>query len=450
MGGCLNDLLIRNVEIEGRHSDVRILGGRIAEIGPGLRSDGEVLEGAGGALIPGLADHHIHLMGAAAARCSVALDDVESPGALARRLRRPGAGWLRATGFHENRAGALDRAALDRIVSDRPVRVQHQTGGVWILNSAALALLDLADAPEGVDAATGRIERADAWLRAQIGQEAPDLAQLGAALAAMGVTSVTDASVTNDDAAAALLADAATGGALPQRVTMMSGRALTPRPGIAVGHVKILPDDHNLPTLDEMIARIGDARRWRRGIAVHCVTAAELALTLAALETAGAMPGDRIEHGGVISAEAIPQLKRMGLTVVTQSAFPYTRGDRYLAEVDRQEVGDLYRCASLLRAGVPVAGSSDAPYATADPWLAMRAAVTRRTAGGQAIGAGEAIDARAALALYLGDASDPGGPPRRVEIGAVADLCVLRMPVEQLSSEGVAATLVAGRIVHRG
>ncbi len=453
MGGRLSALLLRDVELAGRRVDVRIAEGWIAEIATGLRADCEVIEGDGGALIPGLADHHIHLLATAAARASVALDDAASPAAMAERLRRPGQGWLRATGFHEHRCGELDRAALDRIAPDRPLRVQHQTGAVWFLNSAALALLDLGGAPEGVDAETGRVVRADGWLRAQLGGEVPDLAPVGQALAAVGVTSITDASVTNDHATAAILARAVADGTLPERVTMMSGGELAPRQGVRIGPVKILPDDHNLPTLDDMAAKIADARRWGRRVAVHCVTTGELALTLAAFEMAGSEPGDRVEHGGVIPEAAVPQLARLGLTVVTQSAFPFERGDRYLAEVDPEEIGDLYRCASLRRAGVPVAGSSDAPYAGTDPWAAMRAAVARRTATGQPIGPGEAIDPHAALGLYLGAPDDPGGAPRRVEVGAPADLCLLHVPLGEalslLSSDAVAATIVDGIPVYR-
>lgn len=452
MDGLLSDLLIRDVELDGSLTDVRVADGKIAEIGSGLSQGGPVLEGRGGALIPGLIDHHIHLLATAAARESVSLADIVDPLDLATRLRVPGSGWLRATGYHEHLCGPLDRDALDRIAPDRPVRVQHQTGSVWFLNSAAFALLDLAGAPPGVDATRGRIERADDWLRRQIGQTTPDLAPVGRALAALGVTGLCDATVTNDEGTIAAFAAAQARGDLPQRVMVMSGGPLSQLEGrLAIGPVKIVLDDHNLPPLEHITEIIGRARDMRRVVAVHCVTAGELALTLAAFETTGARPGDRIEHGGVIPFDAIPAIAALGLTVVTQSAFPWQRGDRYLALVDAHEQTDLYRCATLRRAGIRVAGSSDAPYATFDPWAAMRAAVARRTASGAPIGLDEAIASRDALDLYLGDFGDPGGQRRRIEIGAVADLCLLnRRLVEALAtlaSDLVAVTIVAGRIV---
>jgi predicted amidohydrolase YtcJ len=456
-------LVLRNVEVARRAGlDVRIEGGRIAEIGARLTGPGEDLDGRGGALIPGLIDHHIHLLATAAQARSVRLDDVRDAGEFAAALRqalatRPAGSWLRATGYHERMAGDLDRDVLDGLAPGHRLRVQHQTGALWVLNSPALAEATAQGAPPEAERdaggrLTGRIWRGDAWLRERLGADPPELAPLGRTLAAYGITGLTDTSATTDAQAAALLAQARRNGALPQRLTLMSAGPLTPPvDGVFdVGAVKVLLDDARLPDFDDFVARIEGARGQRRAVAVHCVTAGELALTLAAFELAGARPGDRIEHGGVIPLDAIPALRRLGLTVVTQSAFVFERGDRYLADVDLAEQADLYRCGSLLAAGVPVAGSSDAPYASSDPWLGMRAAIERRTRLGLPIGLGERVAARRALELYLGDRGAPGGPARRVELGAAADLCLLRAPLAEVlaepGAEQVAATVIAGEI----
>lgn len=452
-------MIIRDVEVDGRAGlDVRIADGLIAEVGTGLRGRHE-LDGQGGALIPGLADHHIHLFGLAAGAGSVDLDGVTTAAQFADRIyevaaaRSEGA-WIRALGYHETLAGELTRHELDALAPRHRLRVQHQTGSLWVLNSLALAALGEGDDPPGLERDTGRLWRGDAWLRSRIGAEPPPLAPIGARLVAYGVTAITDASVTTDADAAGRLAQAHRDCALPQRLTLMSGGRLEPPSdgAFTVGPLKVLLDDHALLDLDDFIARIGQARAQARAVAVHCVTAGELALTLAAFETAGARPGDRVEHGGVIPADAIPQLKALRLTVVTQSAFIAERGDRYAAEVDPADRPDLYRCASLLAAGVPVAGSSDAPYASPDPWAGIAAAVRRTSPGGVVLGAEERVTPARALALYLGDPADPGGLARRVEVGAPADLCLLKTPlVEALaepSAEHVAATLVAGAVVH--
>ena len=283
----------------------------------------------------------------------------------------------------------------------------------------------------------------------------PPLGEVGRRLAAFGITHLTDASVTTDADAAARLAQAHRAGELPQHLTLMSGGALgRPTDGaFEVGPVKVLLDDHQLPPLDDFIARIGQARRRGRPVAVHCVTASELALSLAAFQAAGARAEDRIEHGGVIPSEAIAVLRELGLTVVTQPAFVAERGDRYLAEVEPLERGDLYRCASLREAGVPLAASSDAPYASPDPWRGIAAAARRLTQAGQTLGAAEVVSPGAALSLYLGAPASPGGPPRRVERGAAADLCLLKAPLAEAlrtpDASLVAATLVSGALIYQ-
>jgi predicted amidohydrolase YtcJ len=460
-------LIMRNVEVDGRAGlDVRIEAGCIAEIGAGLPGGGEEMDGQGGALIPGLADHHIHLFALAAQANSLALDGVGSARAFRSRIEaalatRPPGEWLRVTGYHEAMAGGLDRARLDRIAPRHPVRVQHQTGSLWVLNSLALKAVGAAAADSSSierdvsRVPTGRIWRGDAWLRQRLPDAAPSLAPIGQCLAAFGVTHLTDASVTTDAEAAARLAEAHRTGLLPQHLTLMSGGALErPADGaFEVGPVKVLLDDHQLPPLDDFIARIGLARGWRRPVAVHCVTAAELALSLAAFQAAGARAEDRIEHGSVIPSEAIAVLRELGLTVVTQPAFVAERGDRYLAEVEPLEQGDLYRCASLVRAGVPVAASSDAPYASPDPWRGVAAAAGRLTQAGQTLGATEIASPGAALSLYLGAPASPGGPPRRVALGAAADLCLLKAPLAEAlrapDASLVAATLVSGAPIYQ-
>jgi len=452
-------LTIRNVEIEGRPGlDVRLQDGRIAAIGVGLRG-GEELDGRGGALIPGLCDHHIHLFGLAARADSVTLEDVRDAKGFAARIAaavtaRPAGAWIRVLGYHEAMAGDLTRADLDALAPRHRLRVQHQTGSLWMLNSRALEALGDGEDPPGLERDAGRVWRGDAWLRSRIGAQPPPLAPIGARLAGYGITALTDASVTTDADAAGRLAEAHRAGELPQRLMLMSGGPLTAPAdaAFAVGPLKVLLDDHSLPDFDDFTGRVAAARAQGRAVAVHCVTAAELALTLAVFEAAGSRPGDRIEHGSVIPADAVGVLKRLGLTVVTQPAFVHERGDRYAAEVAAEDQPDLYRCRSLLEAGVPLAGSSDAPYASPDPWAGIAAAVHRTSAGGLILGAGERVTPARALDLYLDEPAAPGRAPRRVAVGAAADLCLLDAPLREVlaapAAGRVRATLVGGRVIH--
>jgi predicted amidohydrolase YtcJ len=154
----------------------------------------------------------------------------------------------------------------------------------------------------------------------------------------------------------------------------------------------------------------------------------------------------------VVPPELIVEIARLGLTVVTQPGFVAARGDRYLADVDADELGSLYRCGSLIAAGVATAGGSDAPFGPTDPWTCIKAAIDRRTADGVVLGAEERVTPVEALGLFLGDAAAPA-VKRTVKPGAAADLCVLDVPLSVAladpSAERVAATLVDGRVVHR-
>ena len=462
------DLLVRNVCIgTDAPCDVRIANGRIVEIAAGLRGTAPVLDGRGGALLPGLHDHHIHLLALAAQLRSVPVgpNQVSSAARFTARLQEACANaaagaWVRATGYDDSIAGPLDRHLLDRCAPDSPVRVQYRTGTLWVLNSAALArVLPEGDLPpwvelDGAGVPTGRIWHADPWLRSRIGQELPALAPVGALLAQAGVTGVTDTSVSTGAAEAAILAAANRSGALPQRLCLMSGGELAASGDRAymVGPVKLHLHEAQLPGLEQVVATIQQARRWSRCVAFHCVTLTELAFALAALDEAGVAQGDRIEHGAVIDAAAARELAARGLTVVTQPSFVAERGDRYLREVPAEDLNCLYPCASLLRAGVAVAGSTDAPYAKPDPWAAMAAAQQRRTRLGRFLGDHEAVGASTALTMFLGSLDHPGGPPRQIGVGAEADLCLLHVPLEQAlrkpAARHVRATVIAGRVVH--
>src|SRR5437899_211600 len=62
--------------------DVRISNGRVTEIGRGLQPDELVIAGRGGTLLPGLHDHHCHLLATAAAVLSCQV--MASPASRAR------------------------------------------------------------------------------------------------------------------------------------------------------------------------------------------------------------------------------------------------------------------------------------------------------------------------------------------------------------------------------
>lgn len=442
-------LLLRGGEVDGLPADVLVVDGRIRAVGADLAPPvpHDTLEVRGGAVLPGLHDHHLHLLAMAAARASVDVRAVPDPAAFDRALRSAAArseGALRVVGWHERHCGPLDRHRLDRLVPDRPVRAQHATGAAWVLNSPALRALDGAAAPGD-----------DGWRYGPaadpVGGEAPsplDLAAVGRDLRAVGVTGVTDATPFTVAAPVRLLAAAVEDGSLPQRVVVTGGLGLPAADGLPRGPVKLVVADHEAPDLGALAASIRAAHDRGRPVAVHCITAVALALLLAAWDDVGVHEGDRVEHAAVVDPAAALALAALGVTVVTQPNFVTERGDRYRADVDEADRPHLWPCGGLLAAGVPVAAGTDAPFGRPDPWRAMAAAVHRRTASGAVLGPDERIAPARALDLFLGPLEDPGGPPRRVLEGALADLCVLDRPradaLADLATVEVAATVIGG------
>lgn len=417
--------LVRRAQVDGRTVNVRFDHETVRQVSPHPMTpigDEEVVDARGGVLLPGLHDHHLHLL--ATARAHTSIDVSGGLDALGNAPR--GSGWVRGIGGGDD----LDAVALDQVVADRPVRVQHRSGAMWALNSAGLAAVGAAQADEvgierrGDGEPTGRLWRMDGWLGERIDDDPPDVGPLGQRLSALGVTGVTEATPTIGAGAAKLLAKAN----LPQRLHFLADKP--PSIGTA-GPRKIVIEDHDLPTYDELREEIADIRVFGRAVAVHCVSRDALVLVVAALEELGSVAGDRIEHASLADTETVKRLAKLGVAVVTQPGFILGRGDRYLRELPAEDLADLYRYASFVEAGVPVVPSSDAPYGPIDPWTVMRAARDRKSASGSRVNVKEWVAAAMVLDGYLRPGEWPAGPRRRVQAGAPADLMLLQLPLAE-------------------
>jgi predicted amidohydrolase YtcJ len=471
-------LLIRDAEIGGQVGrgslDVRVDADQVLEVGPRLAraADEPVIHAGGGALIPGLHDHHVHLRALIAAGSSVRLGRVGDPGAFDEAVQAacatlPADAWLRGVGWHESTAGIVDRDRLDALTGAHPARVQHRSGALWVLNSAGLELTGAATSDlSGVERdatgrPTGRLWRMDRWLRERTApREGPArfaelLGALGREAARRGVTGVTDATPDRDQADVDAFAAISAARVLPQRLLLMAPAGLQPpeNPRVRLGPHKIVLDDDTLPTVDTLADVMRESHRRSVPVAVHCVTAEQLIVTVAALEAAGAHPGDRIEHGAVVPPGYAARIAALHVAVITQPAFLAERGDEYLREVEPAEQAWLYPCGSLLRAGAGVAFGTDAPFGPSDPWFALAAAVHRRTVTGTVIGEDERVRPAVALDLLLRDPEDLYRT-RRVAPGEPGDLCLLRAPLAAVlaapSPTWVQGVAIAGRYLPAG
>ncbi|MEM7100985.1 MAG: amidohydrolase family protein [Pseudomonadota bacterium] len=448
-------MLIKRAEINGNELvDVWVKDGRIADVRPAELSAASkttvdvTIDASGCCVLPGLHDHHFHFFALLAHRssidCSGDLSQIERACAQA-----PGNGWLRGVGYHEHAAGELDRASLSAVCPDRPLRLQHSSGKLWVLNDLGIELLNLMQVENpGVERdyagePTGRLFRMDDWLRVHVPSTSAGLKDRNALvneLYAYGITGFTDTSYSNDQAQVDELMR------LDLDVYCMGNDSL------ADGHLKIMLDEDRLPDIDFVIQRVCQAHDKSRNVAFHCVSHVELLYLLEVMEQAGSSPGDRIEHGGVIPAELVSRIGDLGMTVVTQPGFLADRGGRFLDRLPADQHCDLYPYRRLLEAGIPVVASSDAPYGPLSPWEVTNAAMTRRTEDGRIANGDECVDFFDVIRGYLTYARSPGRLSRQIAQGVPANLCILDCRSSELANRAgdnpVRHTVFNGELVY--
>jgi predicted amidohydrolase YtcJ len=435
--------------------------------------------------------------------------------AIQARLREaadgtPAGSWVMGSGYVEYKLAEQrhpTRADLDAAVPDLPAVVYHTSLHACVLNSAALREAGLADGqPDPPDGAFGRdgqgrltgvlfegpmfrvfgdrlrddLAQMDSAARARV------LRRAGQRLAALGITAACDADMRCQTFAAYAEADDA--GVLSQRIygltvhdevdeLVRSGMYGRRSGRLAAQAVKIWADGgmssrtaaihgtYPVPPFGsgilyfkraELTTMVRDfaARGFQVCIHAQGDRAIEIVLDAYAQTLAGTQGNPRrhrIEHGGAMYPALAARAAHLGIPVASQPGFLSGLGDGF-AEAFGGQAHQLYAFRSWQRAGITVAGSSDAPVITPDPLTGIRDAIMRRTAAGQVIGPDERLTARAALALYT--AGSAYAMHRETEIGSLepgklADFAVLdgnplSVDPEQITGIRVLATVVDG------
>ncbi len=449
--------VLREVEVDGSIVDVVLAGDVVESVGGSAVGPVDVvIDGEGAALLPGLHDHHVHLLAMATRLGAIDLDGADDSDAADVLLRRAAAsGVMRVGGYDDHRHGPLDRDRLDRVGGGGVLRVQHRSGLSWVLSTSALDEVDAAGRGssasierDAAGRATGWVHRHDELIADVFGSTAPSLAAVSGELSRLGITGVTDATHALGSRAD-VLRSAREVGELKQSVVLL-GVDGDVGDWAMVGPRKLLADEVRGLDIEGLADEISATHRSGRGVAIHAVTRAECVVAVAALQLAGPMAGDRIEHGSVLPDEFDDFLATSGVIVVVQPSLVRERGDGYSGTVDADDLPFLHRAGSLARAGVAVTVGSDAPVTAIDPWATIATAVDRSTRGGVVLGAAEAVDAATALGWYLADPIDPRRA-RRVVAGVPADLCLLSVPlIDALArpdAANVRATWVEGSLV---
>ncbi len=181
-------------------------------------------------------------------------------------------------------------------------------------------------------------------------------------------------------------------------------------------------------------------------VAIHAIgdRAAGLVLDLfERLRREGAEGADlRIEHASLLADADVDRLAGTGAFASIQPAFLASEEDWVPRRLGSDRLGQLYRFATMAAAGIPLAGGSDCPVEPPDPRLGMAAA----RAG---VSPAEALTAEQALALFTAGAAAALGEPEPLAPGSAADFVVLdadptAVSARRLTSIGIQATWIDG------
>jgi predicted amidohydrolase YtcJ len=164
----------------------------------------------------------------------------------------------------------------------------------------------------------------------------------------------------------------------------------------------------------------------------------------------------RIEQCTICPPDLRNRVRTQHIVPAMQPAFFWEFGDGYIRNFGRHRAARMFQVNSLIAAGIPVAGSSDAPVTHYAPLFGIKQALTRRTMAGDVCGPGECVDLTTAVGMHTihgAFASFEDGFKGSLEVGKAADLVVLaedlsRVSVEHIREVGVAMTLVSGEIVY--
>ncbi|HTT16692.1 MAG TPA: amidohydrolase [Thermoplasmata archaeon] len=472
-----------------------IAAGPLAELERQTPVGAERIDLEGGSVVPGLADAHLHVGEIARERAGVDLGGVRSLGALQEAIARYGAAHER--GAIVGRGLDLERLAerrwptlaeLDAPARGRPVVLFHASGHAAAVNGAALerALDPRALSSRRSPEPSVLLEEEQAAVRPLVDEALPLTAEALATtlteLARLGLTCV--GTMNTHPPELTLLEELAAADRLPVRVRAYppllpaTGENATRRPAqvgrLAVVGAKGFLDGAFGPRTASLSEPYEDARSERgldrgadaevraaivdagnRGLAsaLHAIGDRAVARAVELLAGAPGTPAPpRIEHASLTPPSTLARLGTQRPHLVVQPGFVLS--DHWLgARLGPERRRWAYAFRTLADLGVPLAGSSDAPYDPADPWRGLAAAVSRRDDLGRSANPSpdEALSLREAWALYTTGAYAALGLPDggRLEPGAPADLLVLGVPrweeAVRLGASSVRQTWVAGR-----
>lgn len=482
----------------------------------------KVIDGHGHTLLPGLIDAHGHVLELGYARNRADLTGTQSLDEALAKVKayaaaHPDAKWITGGGWNQEiwKLGRFPTAKeLDAVVPDRPVWLSRVDGHAGWANTAAMKLAGITKAtpdPHGgriehdadgkpagvfVDGATALIDAKVPAPTAQ--QKAAALDTALAEMASVGLTGVSDAGI--DLANYQLYRQYADAHKLTARIyAMILGTDgdfdVISKSGPLIGYgddfltvraVKLFADGalgsrgaamlqpysddpHNRGLLfmqpDEMAAKIGKALGKGYQVGIHAIgdhANREVLDSYAAaykLHPDGIRLRNRVEHAQIVSLQDIPRYVPLHLIASMQPT--HATSDMNMAEdrIGRDRIQGAYAWQRFLKQGTIVAGGSDFPVESPNPFYGLYSAVTREDHEGQPPGGWypeqdmtlvEALRAFTLDAAYAEHAETMLGT---LEPGKWADFIlvdhdVIKDPASKIWNTKVLQTWVGGKQVY--
>lgn len=437
----------------------------------------------GATIIPGLRDAHMHPVPYAAMLDGCSLKQASDIGDLQRRLieftttldegQPLVATRLDDETLTERRLPTRDD--LDAVISSRPVVIYRYCGHVAVANSAALAASSItADTP---DPEGGSIDRdaegspTGVLRETAAGLVAPALARGGTALseeallsalqglAGLGITSIGAMIGYGERPFEQLAAELELWHRVADRLPIkVYGFAITDTParladaarmfegsgprfhwvgvkrfadGSLGGHTAAMNAPFSdMATLGTLRLSDADTAVAQKSIelggmvAIHAIGDRAVDRVLDVFDgliADGTDPKDlRMEHVSVISPNQVERFANLGVTAVVQPAFLASESEWLPGRVGPERTAWVYPFRSLLKSGVPMAGSSDCPVEPPQPLWGMAAAMDRH-----GIVPEERLTGTEALAMFTSGAARSLGEKEPLSIGSPADIVVI-------------------------
>ena len=486
-----DSMLLTDLRHRGETIDIEIRDGRIAGIQPnGSRNvDLPRVDGAGGTVLPGFVDAHLHLVMAGSTMEQVDLaqcrDREDFEARLARRAASlPAMGpdaWLVGHGWLETDwGGELPDGSWLAACGDRPVACLKHDHHAVLVNDVVLSMLGDVESPPGGEIVrdasgrpTGLMLEAAAWHLVNPIVPKPSIESrrrttIAATrhLASLGITHVGSMEYAEDvvDVLDSIRDDLAVGVAvtmldreLPIEAPLARLEALDRDDRVRLIGCKafldgtlgsrtaaMLADYADRPGERGMLVELaerGEVMDWiefvvRRGWSpsMHAIGDAAARLALEACDHAERIaqggglevPRLRIEHCQTVDPADIARFAPKNRHASMQPTHMLDDGTTVERSLGPARFDAFFPFRAIHDAGGTLSFGSDWPIETPDPIEGIRVAVTGKDRSGRVVPGDRTVDIETAIQAYTTNAREALGLPRvEIEVGAPADLVVL-------------------------